>query len=136
MPLPQNVVGPLTSLVVSLINLQSPPSRDYPKRYYSTLFRELPARELYPDYYIFIKEPRSLNGIMVSTRMRYKSCRVRESWALEQMAQCAVEEPLGDERDEPSGSAKLLLLLLGREATAYAPTVPIARPALETLFEA
>ncbi|ORY80739.1 hypothetical protein BCR35DRAFT_325164 [Leucosporidium creatinivorum] len=68
MPLPQDAVGPLTSLVVSLINLQSPPSRDYPKRYYSALFRELPARELYPDYYVFIKEPRSLNGIVDSMK--------------------------------------------------------------------
>lgn len=66
MPLPHDAVGPLTSLVVSLINLQSPPSRDYPKRYYSALFRELPPRELYPDYFVLIKEPRSLNGIMVS----------------------------------------------------------------------
>lgn len=79
MPLPQDAVGPLTSLVVSLINLQSPPSRDYPKRYYSALFRELPARELYPDYYIFIKEPRSLNGIMVSASNELQNRAERET---------------------------------------------------------
>jgi hypothetical protein len=84
MPLPQEAIGPLSSLVVSLMNLQSPPSRDYPKRYYSTLFRELPARELYPDYYVFIKEPRSLNGIMVSAYAELRRSKARGSWALAQ----------------------------------------------------
>ena len=66
MPLPEQAVQPLTSLVVGLINLKSAPSPVYGSRYHSDLFRELPARDLYPDYYVLIKEPRSLNGVMVS----------------------------------------------------------------------
>lgn len=66
MPLPQDVAGALSSLVVGLINYQSPPTGAQPARYYSTIFRDLPNRTLYPDYYVVIKEPRSLNGVLVS----------------------------------------------------------------------
>lgn len=66
MPLPQDVVGPLTSLIIGLINLQSPPSGGQAGRFYSMVFRDLPDRSVYPDYYVVIKEPRSLNGVLVS----------------------------------------------------------------------
>jgi hypothetical protein len=55
MPLQPSVHGPLAVLISSLIAYQP----------FSALFEHLPDKRLYADYYIFIKEPRSLTGIQV-----------------------------------------------------------------------
>lgn len=47
------------------MNLQSS-GKTGPKRLYSHLFKNLPDPKEYPDYYILIKEPQSLQGILVS----------------------------------------------------------------------
>ncbi|GAA5953767.1 hypothetical protein JCM21900_006450 [Sporobolomyces salmonicolor] len=72
MPLPQELQQSIEAILSSLYHAQSPP--DAGKRYYSLIFRDLPSRHDYPDYYLFIKEPRSLNGIAESLRQgRYSS---------------------------------------------------------------
>lgn len=66
MPLQPLLQSSLDSLIDSIINLQSSASTYAPKRYYSSLFQLLPDKREYADYYILIKEPRSLVGIQVS----------------------------------------------------------------------
>ncbi|KAK4056209.1 hypothetical protein OIO90_002650 [Microbotryomycetes sp. JL221] len=69
MPLPQDVMQSLVTLLTSLNTLQAPPTSDFPHpRFYSAIFRQLPDKTMYPDYYIFIKEPRSLDGVMESIK--------------------------------------------------------------------
>lgn len=72
MPLPYDLSQHLQRIITSLINLQSSSSSQPPKRYYSALFQELPDKHLYADYYVFIKEPRSLNGILVRCRVDWE----------------------------------------------------------------
>ncbi|KAM0752435.1 hypothetical protein T439DRAFT_208225 [Meredithblackwellia eburnea MCA 4105] len=67
MPLQEALQHPLQSLVQSIISLQTSGSANV-KRYYSFLFRDLPDRRDYADYYILIKEPRSLHGIQDSIK--------------------------------------------------------------------
>ena len=91
--LPPETQHPLQSLIAALLQLTTTASPAAPKRFYSFLFRDLPDRNLYADYYILIKEPRSLNGILVgllrhlsgnrrgqSARMGLCGARV-ETWA-------------------------------------------------------
>ncbi|KAM0792748.1 hypothetical protein ACM66B_002524 [Microbotryomycetes sp. NB124-2] len=53
--------------MASLLSLQAGPSPEFPQgRAYSAIFRQLPDKSLYPDYYLLIKEPRSLNGVLES----------------------------------------------------------------------
>lgn len=67
MPLPADLVQPLTSLLVALQTHQAPSTDSVaPGRHYSAIFRDLPDKHVYADYYIVIKEPRSLNGVLVS----------------------------------------------------------------------
>lgn len=54
----------LDNLLSSLYNLQTAAPGGQ-KRYYSAIFRDLPDRRLYPDYYVVIKEPRCLHDVMV-----------------------------------------------------------------------
>ncbi|KAL8276216.1 hypothetical protein RQP46_011377 [Phenoliferia psychrophenolica] len=63
--LPPETQHPLQSLITALLQLTTSASPAAPKRFYSFLFRDLPDRHDYPDYYILIKEPQSLNGIFV-----------------------------------------------------------------------
>lgn len=65
MSLPYDQQAALEAVIGALYHLQSPPG-PYGKRYYSLIFRDLPDREEYPDYYLIIKEPRALNDISVS----------------------------------------------------------------------
>lgn len=66
MPLASNVQTHLLTILNALINLQTPSSAIGGRRAYSALFQELPSPTDYPDYYVYIKEPRSLNGVLVS----------------------------------------------------------------------
>ena len=67
MPLPADLVQPLTSLLVALQTHQAPSTDSVaPGRHYSAIFRDLPDKHVYADYYVIIKEPRSLNGVLVS----------------------------------------------------------------------
>lgn len=66
MPLPAETQHPLQSLITALMQLTTSAGSGTAKRYYSFLFRDLPDRREYADYYILITEPRSLNGILVS----------------------------------------------------------------------
>lgn len=61
-----NVQAHLLTILNALINLQTPSSAPGGRRAYSALFQDLPNRVDYPDYYVYIKEPRSLNGVLVS----------------------------------------------------------------------
>jgi hypothetical protein len=54
----------LEGVIGSIYNLQTSAGGGY-KRYYSAIFRDLPDRYDYPDYYVVIKEPRCLHGILV-----------------------------------------------------------------------
>ncbi|GAA5821514.1 hypothetical protein JCM10212_000922 [Sporobolomyces blumeae] len=73
MPLPHEQHAAIEAVLSGLYHLQSP-NGPYGRRYYSLIFRDLPDRREYPDYYLFIKDPRSLNGISESLRQgRYKS---------------------------------------------------------------
>lgn len=69
MPLLPLLQSPLASLISSLIAYQP----------YSALFEHLPDKKLYADYYIFIKEPRSLSGIQV--RVQRRCCLEMRCWA-------------------------------------------------------
>lgn len=69
MGLPYEQQAALEAILGALYHLQSPPG-PYGKRYYSLIFRDLPDRREYPDYYLFIKEPRALNDIAVSSCRR------------------------------------------------------------------
>ena len=64
MGLAQPLQQVLDNLLSSLYNLQTAAPGGQ-KRYYSAIFRDLPDRRLYPDYYIVIKEPRCLHDVMV-----------------------------------------------------------------------
>lgn len=64
MPLPPQVQQALESVIGSIYNLQTSAGGGY-KRYYSAIFRDLPDRYEYPDYYVVIKEPRCLHGVLV-----------------------------------------------------------------------
>lgn len=64
MPLPPQLEQPLNEVVNHLYNLQTAAGGGL-KRFYSAIFRDLPDRDEYPDYYLVIKEPRCLHGIMV-----------------------------------------------------------------------
>ena len=66
MPLQPLLQSPLTSLIDALISHKSPSTSYQPARSISSLFHHVPDKRLYPDYYMFIKEPRSLVGILVS----------------------------------------------------------------------
>ena len=70
MPLPYEQQTAIETILGGLYHLQSPPG-PYGKRYYSEIFRDLPSRHDYPDYYMFIKEPRSLNGISVRSTLSF-----------------------------------------------------------------
>ncbi|GAA5875443.1 hypothetical protein JCM3774_002985 [Rhodotorula dairenensis] len=63
MPLAPSLQQVLDNLLSSLYNLQTAASGGQ-KRYYSAIFRDLPDRRLYPDYYVVIKEPRCLHDVM------------------------------------------------------------------------
>ncbi|GAA5993188.1 hypothetical protein JCM10908_001332 [Rhodotorula pacifica] len=63
MPLAPSLQQVLDNLLSSLYNLQTAAPGGQ-KRYYSAIFRDLPDRRLYPDYYVVIKEPRCLHDIM------------------------------------------------------------------------
>ncbi|KAG0655235.1 hypothetical protein C6P46_001101 [Rhodotorula mucilaginosa] len=63
MGLAQPLQQVLDNLLSSLYNLQTAAPGGQ-KRYYSAIFRDLPDRRLYPDYYIVIKEPRCLHDVM------------------------------------------------------------------------
>ncbi|BGP37534.1 hypothetical protein JCM10450v2_001438 [Rhodotorula kratochvilovae] len=65
MPLQPHVQQPLSELLHALYNLETSAGGGM-KRFYSAIFRDLPDRLDYPDYYLVIKEPRCLNGIMDS----------------------------------------------------------------------
>ncbi|GAA5841640.1 hypothetical protein JCM11251_004238 [Rhodosporidiobolus azoricus] len=65
MPLQPGLQQPLDTLLSSIYNLQTSAGGGF-KRYYSAIFRDLPDRRDYPDYYQFIKEPRCLHDIMDS----------------------------------------------------------------------
>ncbi|GAA6009989.1 uncharacterized protein JCM10292_000741 [Rhodotorula paludigena] len=67
MPLPPQLEQPLNEVVNHLYNLQTAAGGGL-KRFYSAIFRDLPDRDEYPDYYLVIKEPRCLHGIMESMR--------------------------------------------------------------------
>lgn len=64
MPLPPQVQQALESVIGSIYNLQTSAGGGY-KRYYSAIFRDLPDRYEYPDYYVVIKDPRCLHGVLV-----------------------------------------------------------------------
>lgn len=68
----------LDNLLSSLYNLQTAAPGGQ-KRYYSAIFRDLPDRRLYPDYYIVIKEPRCLHDIMVRYLPRRSTSRCSAS---------------------------------------------------------
>ncbi|BGP53612.1 hypothetical protein JCM8202v2_001179 [Rhodotorula sphaerocarpa] len=63
MPLAPALQQVLDTLLSSLYNLQTSIGGGQ-KRYYSAIFRDLPDRQLYPDYYVVIKNPRCLHDIM------------------------------------------------------------------------
>ncbi|GAA5823811.1 hypothetical protein JCM3770_003011 [Rhodotorula araucariae] len=65
MPLQEHVQQPLSELLNALYHLETSAGSGM-KRCYSAIFRDLPDRLDYPDYYMVIKEPRCLNGIMDS----------------------------------------------------------------------
>ncbi|GAA5913718.1 hypothetical protein JCM6882_002325 [Rhodosporidiobolus microsporus] len=65
MPLPPALQQPLDTLLSSVYNLQTSAGGGF-KRYYSAIFRDLPDRRDYPDYYQVIREPRCLHDIMDS----------------------------------------------------------------------
>ncbi|GAA6003570.1 hypothetical protein JCM10207_000393 [Rhodosporidiobolus poonsookiae] len=67
MPLPPALQQPLDAILSSIYNLQTSAGGGY-KRFYSEIFRDLPARSIYPDYYQFIKEPRCMHDIMESLK--------------------------------------------------------------------
>ncbi|GAA5951380.1 hypothetical protein JCM3765_002464 [Sporobolomyces pararoseus] len=73
MVMPYEQQAALEAVLGALYHLQSPPG-SYGKRFYSLIFRDLPDRQMYPDYYILIKQPRALNDISESLRQgRYSS---------------------------------------------------------------
>lgn len=76
MPLAPSLQQVLDNLLSSLYNLQTAASGGQ-KRYYSAIFRDLPDRRLYPDYYVVIKEPRCLHDVMVSRAHRQSACSLR-----------------------------------------------------------
>ncbi|POY72927.1 hypothetical protein BMF94_4003 [Rhodotorula taiwanensis] len=63
MPLVPSLQQVLDTLLSSLYNLQTAVAGGQ-KRYYSAIFRDLPDRRLYPDYYHVIREPRCLHDVM------------------------------------------------------------------------
>ncbi|BGP29735.1 hypothetical protein JCM10296v2_001480 [Rhodotorula toruloides] len=67
MPLHPQVQQALESVIGSIYNLQTSAGGGY-KRYYSAIFRDLPDRYEYPDYYVVIKEPRCLHGVLENMR--------------------------------------------------------------------
>ncbi|GAA5949966.1 hypothetical protein JCM10213_004270 [Rhodosporidiobolus nylandii] len=67
MPLPPDLQQPLDAIISSIYHLQTSAGGRY-KRAYSAIFRDLPDRFDYPDYYELIKEPRCLHGIMNSLK--------------------------------------------------------------------
>ncbi|SCZ92634.1 BZ3500_MvSof-1268-A1-R1_Chr5-2g08052 [Microbotryum saponariae] len=71
MPLSPEISHRLVTLIKALMQLST---HSTPRRYYSTIFRDLPDPTIYSDYYVFIKEPRALNPIMQSLHnSRYSS---------------------------------------------------------------
>ncbi|KAK4703189.1 chromatin structure-remodeling complex subunit RSC1/2, partial [Phenoliferia sp. Uapishka_3] len=66
--LPPEMQHPLQSLITSLLQLTTTSGGTTAKRYYSFLFRDLPDPREYADYYVLIKEPRSLNGVFESLK--------------------------------------------------------------------
>lgn len=69
MPLPPHLHTPLQEIITRLI-LHS--TNTQPKRIYSELFQELPDKTYYADYYVLIREPRSLNGVLVSSTKPFR----------------------------------------------------------------
>ncbi|GAA5854738.1 hypothetical protein JCM8547_004051 [Rhodosporidiobolus lusitaniae] len=65
MPLPEHLYTALDGVIRTLYDYQTAAGGGY-KRYLSAIFRDLPDRRLYPDYYQIIKEPRCLHDIMES----------------------------------------------------------------------
>ncbi|GAA6041769.1 hypothetical protein JCM8097_008324 [Rhodosporidiobolus ruineniae] len=63
MPLAPDLHQALDAILQSVYNLQTSAGGGY-RRFYSLIFRDLPDRRSYPDYYQVIKEPRCLHGIM------------------------------------------------------------------------
>ncbi|SCV72636.1 BQ2448_4173 [Microbotryum intermedium] len=71
MPLSPELSHTLLQLIKALMHLST---HSTPRRYYATIFRDLPDPTIYADYYVFTKEPRALNPIMDSLHNgRYSS---------------------------------------------------------------
>lgn len=86
MPLAPALQQVLDTLLSSLYNLQTSIGGGQ-KRYYSAIFRDLPDRQLYPDYYVVIKNPRCLHDIMVSPSSdhlgpAWRPWPTRECWSI------------------------------------------------------
>lgn len=64
MPLASHIEAHLRTIITALSGLST--SGPAGKRLYAELFLDLPSREAYPDYYVYILDPRSLNGVLAS----------------------------------------------------------------------
>jgi hypothetical protein len=64
MPLPDNLQTALYEVIQTVHDYQAASAGGY-SRFLSAIFRDLPSRQDYPDYYQIIKEPRCLSDIKV-----------------------------------------------------------------------
>lgn len=71
MPLPANVQPLLETIIGALAGLSK--TTDGIPRKYAALFMDLPSQIDYPDYYVYIQQPKSINQVLVSFNFNFEN---------------------------------------------------------------